>query len=303
MNFKLLKSETWENLDRSGDSITGYHSMFLSLKDDEPSNLHIFVDENGKYHFAISDTSAKGIPDPKVNGLTVKLMKYRLNKSEDQTFIDLSCTINAYVEEFTEIVKEISEKILIEKLSSETAVNDVITNWKAFWGKRPKEILSDEEQVGLLCELKVLQILCRKEPAWALDTWKGPLGEKYDFVLSNQVLEVKGTRSDNRIHTINGIDQLMKPKDKKLLFISYLVSKTRNESSLCLPDLVDEIETLVLNNHASKILKFRKLLAGTGYSPIHKDKYENCRFDIYDGVLFEVNQDFPKLTNNDLAHP
>jgi len=305
MYYKNLSNDTWCQLDSTGDYEVGYKSVDLTDKDNRPCGLHIFKSEVGKLHFVIADHSAKKseIYDPTVNGLTIQLNKYHLKNFGVQKFIDLECGLNAYIEEFTEIVNEISEKILADGSSPVTAVNEVISSWKAFWSQRPKEILSDEQQIGLLCELKVFRFLAHTDPANALDAWKGPLGEKYDFVLTDKVIEVKGTRSDNRIHKINGIDQLTAPVEKQLFIISYLVSKTKNQSSLCLPELIDEIESKDLSNHASDIQKFRKLLSYTGYSPIHRDKYQEYRFDIYDGLVYQVDDDFPKLSKKVLSQP
>jgi len=305
MYYKDLSNETWGQLDRTGDSQSGYKSIDLKDKDNRSDGLHIFNSEDGKLHFVIADQSGKksDIYDPAVNGLTIKLKEYRLKNSGVQKFIDLECGLNAYSEEFTEIVKEISEKILAEDSSPVTAVNEVISSWKSFWSNRPKEILSDEEQIGLLCELKVFKLLSQIDPNQALTAWKGPLGEKYDFLLPEKVLEVKGTRSDKRIHRINGIDQLLAPEGKQLFIISYLASKNQNQSSLCLPNLIQKIESDVLNNYAPDVIKFRKLLSHTGYSPIHNDKYQQYRFEIYDGFVYQIDDDFPKLTNKELSQP
>ena len=305
MYYKDLSNEIWGQLDRSGDFQSGYKSIDVTDQDNRPCGLHIFNSEDGKLHFVIADHSGKksDIYDPAVNGLTIQLKKYHLKNSGVQKFIDLECGLNAYSEEFTEIVKEISEKILAEGSSPVTAVNEVISSWKSFWSNRPKEILSDEEQIGLLCELKVLILLSQIDPNQAISAWKGPLGEKYDFLLPQKVLEVKGTRSDKRIHKINGIDQLSAPDEKQLLVVSYLVSKTKNQTSICLPELIHEIESIYLSNNASQILKFRKLLSHSGYSPVHKEKYQQYRFDIYDGLLYQVDRDFPKLSSKDLSKP
>ncbi len=305
MYYKDLSNETWSQLDSSGDSQSGYKSVDLTNKDNEPCGLHIFNSETDKLHFVIADHSGKknDIYDPAVNGLTIQLKKYHLKNSGVQKFIDLECGLSAYSEEFTEIVKEIAEKILVEGCSPVTAVNEVISSWKSFWSNRPKEILSDEEQIGLLCELKIFKFLSGNDPGRALDAWKGPLGEKYDFLLSDKVLEVKGTRRDKRIHKINGIDQLTAPDEKQLFIISYLASKTKNHSSLCLPELIQEIESMVFRNQVPNVIKFRKLLSYSGYSPIHNEKYQQHRFDIYYGLVYQVDSDFPKLSREDLSKP
>lgn len=305
MFYKDLSEDTWYQLDKSGDSQAGYQSIDISDQDNKPCGLHIFKNESGKLHLVIADHSAKqkDIYNPAVNGLIIQLKRFQLKDSGVQKFIDLECGLNAYTQEFTEIIKEIAGEIIVKDSSPVTAVNEVISSWKSFWSNRPKEILSVEEQIGLLCELKVFKFLSGKDPGRALDAWKGPLGEKYDFLLSDKVLEVKGTRSDKRIHKINGIDQLTAPDEKKLLVVSYLVSKTKNQPFICLPDLIHEIESTYFGNNTSQILKFRKLLSYSGYSPIHKEKYQLYKFDIYDGLVYQVDSDFPKLSSKYFSKP
>lgn len=305
VNFSNLTPHTWKRLNSEGDPASGYKGTFIVSSDNQKSNILIFIDDKNNYHMVIAEDALddSDIKDPFVNGLTLKLTKYRFKNLGVQNFIDLECTNKAFIDEFTEIVKEVSEKILVENQPPAAVVTNVINGWKAFWSQRPKEILSDEQQIGLLCELKVFRSLAHTDPTYALDTWKGPFGEKYDFLLTDKVIEVKGTRSGKRIHKINGIDQLTAPDEKQLYIVSYLVSKCKNQSSLSLPELIDEIESTDLSSKASYIQKFRELLSFAGYSPIHREKYKQYRFDIYDGLVYQVNDDFPKLTINELSQP
>ena len=73
--------------------------------------------------------------------------------------------------------------------------------------------------------------LCEINPFYALSSWKGPLKEKYDFIFSDWVFEVKGTRKDGHIHTTNGLDQLKPPSGKYLALISFLATKSEGALS------------------------------------------------------------------------
>ncbi|HHT9108179.1 MAG TPA: PD-(D/E)XK motif protein [Candidatus Wunengus sp. YC63] len=305
MHYKTLSINTWNKLDNTGDIVTGYHGIFLSQTEGEKSNLLIFKDENGNLHFVISDDTVtkKDILDPKVNGLKIELKKYKFQDFGIQQFIDLECTLRAYISEFTEVVKEISEKIIVEKELPVKSLTEVINNWKSFWASRIKRILSEEEQIGLICELKVLKMLCEINPVNALNSWKGPLKEKYDFVFSDWVFEVKGTIKEGHVHTINGLDQLKSPTEKNLALISFLATKTENISAKSLQTLIEDIEVNAFKNNANMIERFHELLAGCGYSRIHKEEYRKTKFDIYDGKFFTVNDNFPKLTSDHLKQP
>lgn len=145
--------------------------------------------------------------------------------------------------------------------------------------------------------------LCEINPVNALSSWKGPLKEKYDFIFSDWVFEVKGTRKEGHIHTINGLDQLKPPSGKHLALISFLATKSEDAPSKSLQNWIEDTEKKFLNNRADLTERFYNLLTGCGYSRIHKEEYRKTRFDIYDDKFFTVNENFPKLTSDYLKQP
>ena len=228
MDYKKLTVETWKKLDDSGSLVSGYKSTWLALNDQKKSDFHIFRDELDQYHLAIESPkiSKNEIEDPGVNGLQIGLVNYKFENGVINQFIDLKCNIAAYLEEFTEVVKEITQAVLEKGEQPLNAINQVVRNWISFWANQRKQILSEEEQIGLICELLTLSKLCKINPSNALNTWTGPLGEKHDFNFTDWNFEVKGTRKTGRIHTINSIDQLKPSNTKKLAFISFILVVT-----------------------------------------------------------------------------
>jgi len=66
------------------------------------------------------------------------------------------------------------------------------------------------------------------------------------------------------------------------------------------------IETTVenlLNNKSSLIEKFYGLLAAAGYSKIFAEEYRKLKFDIIESIVFNVDENFPKFTSQNLVHP
>lgn len=305
MDYKNLNINTWNELNEAGDIVSGYYGTFLSRKEGEKSNLLIFKDERENLHFVIADDSVakKEIPDPKVNGLTIELKKYHFQEFGVKQFIDIECSLKAYVNEFTEVIREIAEKIFARKESSIKSISDVINSWKSFWAAQIRQVLSEEYQIGLICELVVLKKLCEINPVYALSSWKGPLKEKYDFIFSDWVFEVKGTRKECPVHTINGLDQLKQPSGKNLALISFLATKSNGATSKSLQDWIEDIETTFFKSKVDLIEQFYNLLTGCGYSRVHKEEYRKVKFDIYDGKFFTVNENFPKLTSDYLKQP
>jgi Putative PD-(D/E)XK family member, (DUF4420) len=305
MIYNKLNIGTWKTLDNLGNSISGYKSIWLSLKINEKSNLHIFKDELDNYHFVIQamKVNKDDIEDPQVNGLQIGIFQYKFQNGNSNQFIDMKCNISGYLEEFTEIVKEITKLILENKIKPINAINHVISNWISFWANQNKYVLSKEEQIGLICELLTFNNLCKINPSNALNTWKGPLGEKHDFNFTDWVLEVKGTRKSNRAHTVNGIDQLKPPDNKNLAFLSFIVSESNNIKSMNLPSLIDIVISRHFQMKPSFTVRFNELLAGTGYSPVHSEIYRKFNIEIMESTLFIVDDKFPKLTSSMLCLP
>lgn len=307
MNYKKLTADKWGNLDSSGSLVSGYKSAWLSIKDNEESDLHIFKDEAGHNHLAIKAPGLRkdAIEDPGVNGLQVELARYRFGDGEVNQFVDIRCGIESYVEEFTEVVREIAHAILVDEEKPEKATKHIINNWVSFWANQRKNILSEEDQIGLICELLFLEKLCDLNSGKALSTWTGPLGEKHDFNFTDWNLEVKGTRKRGRIHTVNGIEQLQPSYNKKLGFISFMVSAGRETkgNTKNLPSLIGKITQNYLKDKPDLVVRFNELLAGNGYNPVHRNEYIKFNVEVNTATFYEVDDDFPKLTSSMLNEP
>lgn len=302
MDLKELSIKTWAELDKTGNVSLGYKSRILSFENYFEPCLHLFIDEMNVFHFAIEASGFEKyeIEDPGINGLKIKLSKYLLGEERVSTYIDISCSLQGFIIEFTEVIREIARNILQKPDSIPEAINAVIRKWKAFWSSANKGVLSEEKQIGLICELIIFEKLCKINPHNALNWWTGPLAEKYDFIFSDWCFEIKGTRNNQQTHTINGIDQLKPPNGKKLAFISLIVSVSNNEHSVSLQSLIEYIISNSLQNKPDLIIKFDELLAKIGYSPIYATEYRKFKLDILGGFLYHVDLFFPSLISDKL---
>jgi len=305
MDYRKITVASWNQLDGSGNSVSGYKSIWLASTDLEKSDIHIFKDEFKQYHLAVKVLRiSKGeIHDPGVNGLQLGFFQYRFGTGTINNFIDLKCSIDAFLPEFTEVVKEVCTSILEKKLESSFAVQQVIQNWISFWASQHKQILTEEEQLGLICELIILKELCKINPANALNSWSGPLGAVHDFNFTAWNFEVKGTRKKNRIHSINGIDQLKPSDNKKLAFLSFLATSSDNASSYNLPNLIESVNNECFLTKPDLIVRFNELLAGIGYTPLHLAEYLKFNIEILKTTLYVVEDNFPKLTSDMINQP
>jgi hypothetical protein len=128
------------------------------------------------------------------------------------------------------------------------------------------------------------------------------MAERHDFNFTDWNFEIKGTTGAGISHTINGIDQLKSLTNKKLAFISFLISKGATNNSESLPDIIDDIKHALLNR-PDLIIMFNDLLAQAGYNPIHSEDYRKLKIQILESTLFEVDDSFPTLTTDKLRQP
>lgn len=307
MYYKDINTKIWDSLNSKGNYLTGYHGIWLENKIGKKTDIYIFKDEKSNYHFAIKGTHSNNsiLKRFSLNGLDIELKKFKIGQTEPTQYIDLSCSLSGYLKEFTEVIKEISLKIIDQNIDEVEAVNTTIQNWISFWKTNYRETLSEESQIGLIAELLMLKELCKINPDNAINSWKGPTGEKNDFVFSEWNLEIKGTRSKRQIIKINGIDQLKPDNDKNLGLVLFSFSKsTNNQASLNLTKIIREIRNAFIDGGKVYLVsQFNTLLAQCGYSPIHASKYNEFNIELNGVQFFNIDSDFPKLTSDMLKKP
>ena len=164
---------------------------------------------------------------------------------------------------------------------------------RVFWDKQKQNILTEDQQVGLLCELEFLDRIIEINNKNMLQSWKGPTGFKYDFVFTDNLFEVKGTRREGHTHIINSLDQLDYHGNKKLFIISYIVTENEEINALSVSDMVNRV-LMKLNDNDELINYFNALLFDYGYNIFHIKDYK--KYEIIESKVYTVNNDFPKLT-------
>ncbi len=132
-------------------------------------------------------------------------------------------------------------------------------------------------------------------PDEIVDRWRGPFGSRHDFEWDSGSVEVKATTSTRgRIHRINGLDQLAPPEAGELLFFSLRLHEEAGATNT-LPSIIATC-LAQLDGDADSLNQFEKALAQTGYSPAHDEEYAKLRLRIVEEGLFQVRDDFPRLT-------
>jgi hypothetical protein len=302
----------WDNLDSSewdiinnritsnqefvpGEPITGYQA--------NPTNAYILISSDGKFHFLISteNISEEDILHPNAAGLNIEILRnHPVSDVPRQDYIDIFCSGRHHIEAFTEIVKEISQKIFEENQQSINAVNHVIRKWKSFWGKPPGSILGIDEQVGLIGELHILEYLISHNLPHSVESWNNPLNLVHDFVFEVCSLEIKTTRSNNHKHIINGLEQL-EPISGRILRLFSIIALEEN-IGISLNGKIENVLLLLQEQPDLRDVFFDKL-SNRGYRPEHENYYDQNRYRLTDIRIFQITNDFPRLVQSSLVHP
>ncbi|MEM0134537.1 MAG: PD-(D/E)XK motif protein [Thermoplasmatales archaeon] len=275
---------------------------------DVSSEILAAIDSSCNRHFLIPiiDTDEE-IIDNDSRGLRVN-SNFLKTKGEGENastlkYIDVKCMDRAGFDGFNLIGRQITEAVINGNASRAESVRRVLARWRYFWGNVPRNILSNEQIIGLFGELWFLRywLLPRFEHKNVLESWTGPKGGRHDFEFRGLSIEVKGTALvEGRKHWIHGIDQLIPPDNGILLFYSIKLREEAN-ASRNLPDLVRSCREII-NANTDALDLFENALALIGYSPVHEIEYDKIKFRVIDEALFRVNDSFPKLTSDMLIN-
>lgn len=166
-----------------------------------------------------------------------------------------------------------------------------VRDWQTFM-ERSHHLLSADRQVGLLGELLLLAALVRSElGSSALRSWKGPLRAAFDFQLRDTGIEVKSTAKRGPfVAQISSLEQL--DNDCTTMFLCGLRFE-EHEDGMSLPEVVADLREKL--REAGSVRGFDALLMTAGYLDQHAEHYGR-RLTLVDAKVFEVTDDFPRLT-------
>ena len=290
-----VSQETWSRLER--DRPDGDHYRARLAYPQTSSSLLAALDANGDRHFLVAvDGGQIDLGDVNIRGIGLCVHQMAIPGQGLKWYLDLECRDPSGYEGFDTIGFEIARRLASRLERPEDVVFRVLSKWRRFWGEELKQLLSREEQIGLLCELHFLRSWLGHflPPLEAVQRWRGPLGARHDFEWSSGGVEAKATTSTRgAIHHINGVDQLAAPQDGRLYLFS-LQLREESSASVTLASLVDECRTFFsLDVAAASILDER--LAKARYSPVFEVEYSRTKYRLVEQGLFVVNDRFPRI--------
>ena len=162
--------------------------------------------------------------------------------------------------------------------------------------------MTREKQMGLFAELFFLSEILFKEigVTESLNTWKGPSGERHDFMLPDLGIEIKATSTNLPLSVkISNENQLFKAPNESLILVvfQYAVSESTIGD---LPMIVKEIETK-LSKNPKQLNEFRRNILHVGYNYDEENKYTKRYSQLNPKrEFYNVTDDFPRLTVEEL---
>jgi hypothetical protein len=293
--------ELWTRL--AGEEVRGETLWACRAAPDVTERVLAALDAHGERHLLLLlKPSEVALQDTQSRGLSVKTRDLAVPGHKAGRYLDVVCHDATGYEAFDLIGWEIAERLARGNESAPEVIGRVLSKWRRFWGQLPLNLLSREELLGLFAELWFFSVwlVPKTGVAEAVRRWRGPFGSRHDFERVGLSVEVKATSSTRGLtHHINGIDQLAPPENGRLLFFSLRLHEEGGSANT----LVSVISTC-----HSQLLEwpgltehFDSALLRAGYSPAYDDEYAKVRLRVVEESLFEVRDDFPRLTRMQLV--
>jgi Putative PD-(D/E)XK family member, (DUF4420) len=280
-----LRHLEWRNFrDLVDDGVPAFQSVSGS-----PA-LHVFVDEGGdRIGLRVCLNPGDPIPASPLAEVDLRTVSYL-----GDHMLEVSTRLRPLFVEFYGLMQDMADRVQLQGSDPVAAFAETIRNWKALL--RPTERMPDEMQVGLVGELWLLRRLMTVGGSQAIDGWTGPAGEPHDFRLGTTEIEVKTTRRHRRLHRISSLEQLSPSSGRVLFVLSLMLQPAGRLGGWTLPELVDEVRTLVAAAPTSADRLEQALLLTWRYSDAHASHYAQRLEMRHQPVLIEVADGFPRIT-------
>lgn len=222
----------------------------------------------------------------------------------DHASLILSSSAVGYNEIFASIAED-----LYNKLHALTKRRDVIAGfltrvrlWQVFFEKQGDDGLSEEAQRGLYGELRFLKehvFSSAQNLEKAVLSWTGPRSRQHDFQFGSSAVEVKTSASKQHQKLQIASEQQLDETTVGKLYLYYLSVALIESGSDSLPTLIDDIRAY-LSSQSAPLSEFDNLLIEAGYVDSHRAKYELTGYSIRESAVFLVEDDFPRIRENDI---
>lgn len=288
----MTKNNPWKTL----------NSKINSKRCDPESSFNFYwgLNNNKEYLFLIEHENCEDWPIKKLSFSEINIEHYQLKSGyrvlltlKDLNDWDIFYTL---CNDLLFLSKDVdNEKVLL------TMIHNRLQRWQKIFRKTGKKLLTEQEQQGLIGELYFLNeyLFNNYSIPVALSFWRGPVGEKQDFGIGNNSIEIKtklGTSSSSI--QISSIEQLDFQTQFGFLYVMTLNYSNNNDDTFTLNSIIENIKEKIEDYESIEL--FESLLLKIGY--IELPEYGEKYYEINKDNFYEVKNDFPKLTFSNIPN-
>lgn len=294
--MKAISENPWENLEMPA----GGRISSRRVGADYPYDFYFSKDSSGKYMLAFSLAKPANIKEKiLLNGIIVANVS-----AGGSPAITLTLKNNADYPIFLKICLDLCN--IAAEAPDEGKAVDLFCNrllyWQYFLKRNSEDILSKEEQLGLIGELLFLDryILPQYNALDSINFWTGADADAQDFFIGGKRIEAKtcASPSKNEVH-ISSLQQLYSAECPVYLAVAYVGAAASDaDGAFSLASLAGGIAERLREESAAAYELFVKKLAAVGM--FLDGTYGDAFYVANKFKGFRIEKDFPRITPEDV---
>ena len=259
----------------------------------------------GQYIFSLTaDDGCRELPKPpKLNGIDVSLER----RPSDGARLVLTLEDRDQFEIFRALCSHLLDATADHPRGADgpglRLVLRRLADWHNMLRRRRDGLLTTIEIIGLVGELLFLrdEVMPRAGVAGGVAAWRGAHREEQDFAIGAWQIEVKTqlSTSDQRL-LISSEAQLDTAGSRLLLSHQAVARAPAGGTAVSLNALVDDLTRQFTAAGPAILEQFETALEACRYA--RRDEYDEAEWLLTDRRLYEVREDFPRLTAAMLPH-
>lgn len=252
----------------------------------------------GQYIFSLTaNDGCRDLPrSPKLNGIDVSLER----RPEDGARLILTLDERAQFDIFRALCGHLLDATAGFQLGANGAGLQLVlrrlADWHNMLRRRREGLLATEEIIGLIGELLFLrdQIMPRAGVAQSVAAWRGAHRDKQDFAIGAWQIEVKTQLSTSDQRLLISSEAQLGTAGSRLFVCHQAIARAPAGAALSLNALVDGLTHQCAEAGQVILEEFETGMEACRYA--RREEYDEPAWLLTDRRLFEVRDDFPRLT-------
>lgn len=224
-------------------------------------------------------------------GVSVELLDFTSHREVTIILLDplLEDIFYLFIDNLFDSIKDLGSEDEVLRVSS-----NIIFKWKKLFDKIRNDLLTPEQQRGLLGELLFIREMLQEDMKHrvTIENWFGPELYNKDFIISNTGFEVKTTVQNRPAVTISGEKQLDKQDLSNLYLKIFILDEIKGEG-ITLNGVIAEIQAIIRED-LELTSYFEYKLLSAGYRPEDGTEY-TTQYRIVRNEIYHIDESFPKI--------